>query len=140
MNEIDLIKYLEHKDLNKPEDLLVETLEGFGTWDSIHFHGGMSLNGDIMTIGLDLDDWMEEIDDLKTLNISHRNKFYHLITGVNSTLRSSRRNTAIEPRIYWPAFNLHACCRGKVSQGKLICLIFSKSNYQTSETMGRESR
>ena len=41
MNEIDLIKkYLEHKDLNKPEDLLVETLEGFGTWDSIHFHGG----------------------------------------------------------------------------------------------------
>ena len=27
MNEIDLIKYLEDKDLNKPEDLLVETLE-----------------------------------------------------------------------------------------------------------------
>ena len=106
MNEIDLIKYLEHKDLNKPEDLLVETLEGFGTWDSIHFHGGMSLNGDIMTIGLDLDDWMEEIDDLKTLNISHRNKFYHLITGVNSTLEVQgeipqlRREFIGQPSIY----------------------------------------
>ena len=106
MNEIDLIKYLEDKDLNKPEDLLVETLEGFGTWDSIHFHGGMSLNGDIMTIGLDLDDWMEEIDDLKTLNISHRNKFYHLITGVNSTLEVQgeipqlRRDFIGQPSIY----------------------------------------
>ena len=86
MNEMDLIKYLENQNLNKPEELLIETLEGFGTWDSIHFHGGMSLNGDIMAIGLDLDDWMIEIDELKTLNISHKNKFYHLLTRINSTL------------------------------------------------------
>ena len=36
-----------------------ETMDGFGTWDEIHMHGGLKLKGDLLNIGLGsgVDEW-----------------------------------------------------------------------------------
>jgi len=36
-----------------------ETMDGFGTWDEIHMHGGLKLKGDLLDIGLGsgVDEW-----------------------------------------------------------------------------------
>ena len=46
---LDILKQVSPGSLNAD---LVETLEGFNTWDEVHLHGGLMLKGDVYSLGL----------------------------------------------------------------------------------------
>ena len=59
MNEkslLDLLKELNPGEMNQD---LVETLEGFNTWDEVHMNGGLMNKGDVLELGLG-----DEIDSI----------------------------------------------------------------------------
>ena len=47
-DELGFINMLEKMERDAPDELLKETLLGFGTWDTIHLNGGKTLHGDIL--------------------------------------------------------------------------------------------
>ena len=53
---LDILKKVNPGKLNTD---LIETLEGFNTWDEVHLNGGLMLKGDVHSLGLG-----EEIDEL----------------------------------------------------------------------------
>jgi hypothetical protein len=59
VNEAGFIKLLETTRPGELNQDLVETLEGFNTWDEVHLNGGLLLKGDVFGLGLgkDVDEW-----------------------------------------------------------------------------------
>jgi len=53
---LDILKKTKPGKINSE---LVETLEGFNTWDEVHLNGGLMLKGDVYSLGLG-----EEIDNI----------------------------------------------------------------------------
>jgi hypothetical protein len=47
-DELGFIDMLDKKQKSAPDEQLKQTLEGFGTWDTIHLNGGKTLHGDIL--------------------------------------------------------------------------------------------
>jgi hypothetical protein len=52
VDEAGFIKILETTAPGEINPDLVETLEGFNTWDEVHLHGGLMLKGDVYALGL----------------------------------------------------------------------------------------
>ena len=46
--ELEFIDMLDKMDKSAPDTELKRTLEGFGTWDTIHLNGGKTVHGDIL--------------------------------------------------------------------------------------------
>ena len=46
--EMGFINMVERMNKSAPDELLKETLLGFGTWDTVHLNGGKTLHGDIL--------------------------------------------------------------------------------------------
>ena len=49
---LDILKTVNPGKLNQD---LVDTLEGFNTWDEVHLNGGLMLKGDVHSLGLSKD-------------------------------------------------------------------------------------
>lgn len=47
-DELGFVEMVENMEKGAPDELLKETLLGFGTWDTIHLNGGKTLHGDIL--------------------------------------------------------------------------------------------
>ena len=47
-DEMGFINMVEKMNKSAPDELLKETLLGFGTWDTVHLNGGKTLHGDIL--------------------------------------------------------------------------------------------
>ena len=86
MDEMGLVELIENGNRDSPPDSVVELMDGFGTWDTVHFRGGMALNGDIHSFGLGLDDWHDNMSGEGLIKIEHSTGWLSLITGVNSKL------------------------------------------------------
>ena len=52
VNEKGFLDIIKAVNPGKPNLDLVETLEGFNTWDEVHFHGGLMNKGDVFELGL----------------------------------------------------------------------------------------
>lgn len=74
-NELGFIDMVEQMTKTPPSSKLKETLMGFGTWDTIHLNGGMTVHGDILESPFDRND----------CSIKHTGIF-GLVTGPKSTL------------------------------------------------------
>jgi hypothetical protein len=61
VNETDFIKILESTVPGELNEDLLQTVEGFSTWDEIELHGGLTLKGDLIQLGLgsEIDDWFK---------------------------------------------------------------------------------
>ena len=59
VNEKGFLDIIKAVNPGKPNPELIETLEGFNTWDEVHFHGGLMNKGDVFELGLGSD--VEEI-------------------------------------------------------------------------------
>ena len=55
VNEKGFLDIIKAVNPGKPNLDLVETLEGFNTWDEVHFHGGLMNKGDVFELGLGSD-------------------------------------------------------------------------------------
>ncbi len=55
VNEKGFLDIIKAVNPGKPTLELVETLEGFNTWDEVHLHGGLMNKGDVFELGLGSD-------------------------------------------------------------------------------------
>ena len=78
-DEMGFINMVEKMNKSAPDELLKETLLGFGTWDTIHLNGGRTLHGDIL----------EYPFEKNNCSIKHSG-VVGLITGPKSTLSSGQ--------------------------------------------------
>ena len=70
---------VEKMNKSAPDELLKETLLGFGTWDTVHLNGGKTLHGDIL----------EYPYEKKDCSIKHSG-ILGLITGPKSSLTTGQ--------------------------------------------------
>ncbi len=92
MDEMGLVELIEKGNRDRPPADLDKLMGGFGTWDTVHLHGGMALNGDVRTFGLGLDDWHDNMSGDGLIKIEHTAGWLSLIFGVNSKLFASDDN------------------------------------------------
>ena len=78
-DEMGFINMVEKMGKEPPDELLKETLLGFGTWDAIHLNGGRTLHGDIL----------EYPFEKNNCSIKHSG-LVGLITGPKSTLSTGQ--------------------------------------------------
>ena len=78
-DEMGFINMVEKMNKSAPDELLKETLLGFGTWDTIHLNGGKTLHGDIL----------EYQFEKKDCSIKHSG-ILGLITGPKSSLTTGQ--------------------------------------------------
>ena len=55
VNEKGFLDIIKAVNPGKPNIDLIETLEGFNTWDEVHLHGGLMNKGDVFELGLGSD-------------------------------------------------------------------------------------
>ena len=79
-DEMGFINMVERMEKEAPDELLKETLLGFGTWDTIHLNGGKTLHGDILEYPFEKND----------CTIDHTG-WFGLITGPKSTLSTGQQ-------------------------------------------------
>lgn len=78
VDEAGFIKILEETVPGKLNEDLLQTVEGFSTWDEIELHGGLTLKGDLIHLGLgsEIDDWFKlRGGDLNVQTTHHRSIF-----------------------------------------------------------------
>lgn len=92
MDEMGLVELIEKGNRDSPPAALIELMNGFGTWDTVHLRGGRALNGDVRTFGLGLDDWHDNMSGDGLINIEHSTSWFSLIRGVTSKLVASDNN------------------------------------------------
>ena len=78
-DEMGFINMVENMNKSARDELLKETLLGFGTWDTIHLNGGKTLHGDIL----------EYQFEKKDCSIKHSG-ILGLITGPKSSLTTGQ--------------------------------------------------
>ena len=78
-DEMGFINMVEKMNKSAPDELLKETLLGFGTWDTVHLNGGKTLHGDIL----------EYPYEKKDCSIKHSG-ILGLITGPKSSLTTGQ--------------------------------------------------
>ena len=81
-DELGFIDMLEGMNRDSPTDEIRTTLEGFGTWDTIHLNGGKTLHGDILELGL-------PIQKSSTIIVEQRAGLFNLITGPKTIINRS---------------------------------------------------
>jgi len=92
MDEMELVELIEKGNRDSPPNALIELMDGFGTWDTVHLHGGRALNGDVRAFGLGLDDWYENMSGDGLIEIEHSVGWFSLIRGVTSKLVAADNN------------------------------------------------
>ena len=78
-DEMGFINMVEKMNKSAPDELLKETLLGFGTWDTVHLNGGKTLHGDIL----------EYPYEKKDCSIKHSG-ILGLVTGPKSSLTTGQ--------------------------------------------------
>jgi hypothetical protein len=110
VNEAQFIQLLEKTKPGPLNQDLVETLEGFNTWDEVHLNGGLLLKGDVFGFGLgkDVDDWFAERDTDVEAKLTQRRGFFSLFSNNPTEIRLSRGSKHIEAKIpYGLSLNMH---------------------------------
>lgn len=110
VNEAGFIKLLE---TTRPGELnpdLVETLEGFNTWDEVHLNGGLLLKGDVFGLGLgkDVDEWFAARTSDVNANLTQRRSLFSLFSNNPTEVHLSRGSKNIEAKVpFGLTLNMH---------------------------------
>jgi len=96
VDEAGFIKILETTTPGEMNPDLVETLEGFNTWDEVHLHGGRMLKGDVYALGLNeqLRSWFATRSEKVEAIATHERSLFSLFSNNPSqvTLKTSGKN------------------------------------------------
>ncbi|RJU81538.1 MAG: NERD domain-containing protein [Candidatus Poseidoniales archaeon] len=96
VDEAGFIKILENTAPGDMNPDLVETLEGFNTWDEVHLHGGLMLKGDVYALGLNeqLRSWFATRNEKVEAIATHERSLFSLFSNNPSqvTLKTGGKN------------------------------------------------
>jgi len=96
VDEAGFIKILENTAPGDMNPDLVETLEGFNTWDEVHLHGGLMLKGDVYALGLNeqLRSWFATRNEKVEATATHERSLFSLFSNNPSqvTLKTGGKN------------------------------------------------
>ncbi|GIR00204.1 MAG: hypothetical protein CM15mP8_4010 [Methanobacteriota archaeon] len=77
VNEKGFLDILKTVSPGKINNKLVETMDGFNTWDEVHMNGGLMNKGDVLTLGLgqQLEEIFQQRNTAVTGNTTHKRGF-----------------------------------------------------------------
>jgi hypothetical protein len=80
VDEAGFIKILESTIPGKLNEELLQTVEGFSTWDEIELHGGLTLKGDLIQLGLgsEIDDWFKLREGGLDVQTNHQRSIFSI--------------------------------------------------------------
>ena len=98
VDEADFIKILESTVPGELNEDLLRTVEGFSTWDEIELHGGLTLKGDLIELGLgsDIDDWFKLREEDLNVQTIHRRDIFSIFNKRPSRVKLSHGSKNIE--------------------------------------------
>lgn len=96
VDEAGFIKILEAKKPGEMNPTLIETMEGFNTWDEVYLHGGLLLKGDVFALGLGkkLRSWFSQRLGQVEVEVEHQRSPFSFFSNNPSeaTLKTSGKN------------------------------------------------
>jgi len=96
VDEAGFIKILETTSPGEMNTDLMETLQGFNTWDEVHLHGGLMLKGDVFGLGLgdQLRSWFADRKCSVGATAQHKRSLFSLFSNNPSevTLKTGGKN------------------------------------------------
>ena len=98
VDEAGFIKILEETVPGKLNEDLLQTVEGFSTWDEIELHGGLTLKGDLIHLGLgsEIDDWFKLRGGDLNVQTTHHRSIFSIFNKTPSRVKLSHGSKNIE--------------------------------------------
>jgi len=98
VDEAGFIKILESVKPGKLNEDLLQTVQGFSTWDEIELHGGLTLKGDLIQLGLgsEIDDWFKSRDGDLNVQTNHKRSIFSIFNKTPSQVKLSHGTKNIE--------------------------------------------
>ena len=98
VDETDFIKILESTIPGELNEDLLRTVEGFSTWDEIELHGGLTLKGDLIRLGLgsEIDDWFKLREEDLNVQTTHSRSIFSIFNKTPSRVKLSHGSKNIE--------------------------------------------
>ena len=109
-DEAGFIELLEEEDPGKLNPTLLETLQGFGTWDEVELNGGLMCKGDVLDLGLGdaVTEWQEGRRAPLRGSIVHPKSFLSLLTAPPSQLSLQAGERHMEAKLpYGKTLKMH---------------------------------
>ena len=101
VNEKGLLDLLKNVNPGNPKQNLIDTMNGFNTWDEVHMYGGLMNKGDVLSLGLG--DQVEELFSLRAGKISgntiHKRGLFSLFDKQPSSAKLKFGNKNIDLKI-----------------------------------------
>ena len=100
-DEAGFIGLLEDENPGELNEALLETLQGFGTWDEVELNGGLMCKGDVLDLGLGdaIDTWQEGRRTPLLGSIDHPRGFLTLFTAPPSQLNLNTGERHMEAKL-----------------------------------------
>ena len=109
-DEAGFIELLEEEDPGELNPALLETLQGFGTWDEVELNGGLMCKGDVLDLGLGdaVTEWQEGRRVPLRGSIVHPNSVLSLLTAPPSQLSLQAGERHMEAKLpYGKTLKMH---------------------------------
>lgn len=109
-DEAGFIGLLEEENPGELNESLLETLQGFGTWDEVELNGGLMCKGDVLDLGLGdaITEWQEGRRAPLQGSIVHAKSFFSLFTAPPSQLSLQAGERHIEAKLpYGKTLKMH---------------------------------
>ena len=89
INERQLLDRIQSIGGEKINEEFYETMDGFGTWDEIHMHGGLKLKGDLLDLGLGtgVEEWDVHRNGELTVTSDHPRGFFSIFKETVSQIQ-----------------------------------------------------
>ena len=101
VNEKGFLDLLKTVNPGNPKQNLIDTMNGFNTWDEVHMYGGLMNKGDVLSLGLG--DQVEELFSLRAGKISgntiHKRGLFSLFDKQPSSAKLKVGNKNIDLKI-----------------------------------------
>ncbi len=101
VNEKGFLDLLKTVNPGNPKQNLIDTMNGFNTWDEVHMYGGLMNKGDVLSLGLG--DQVEELFSLRAGKISgntiHKRGLFSLFDKQPSSAKLKIGNKNIDLKI-----------------------------------------
>lgn len=91
-DEAGFISLLEEESPGEINEALLETVDGFGTWDEVELNGGLMCKGDVLGLGLgdDVRSWQKERGVPLVAKVSHQSGLFSLFSSLPSSIELRR--------------------------------------------------
>ena len=101
VNEKGFLDILKNVNPGQPNRGLIETLEGFNTWDEVHMYGGLLNKGDVISLGLgdQLETIFEQRKDSVSGNTTHQRGWFSIFDKQPSLAKLKIGSKNVELRV-----------------------------------------